>query len=142
MCTRGYLAPAILGVAMGIFAGCTSQPDQASSASQEQKLTPERAKVALLEMMRSQPGRDLGWFDGDIPEEMSKTAIVETENGWYEWTAAFRFHPSEAIYTFVVRPRPRVRACAFEYKGSFRREDGRWVATRPELVRTALHAGE
>jgi hypothetical protein len=93
-------------------------------------------------MMRSKPGRDLGWFDGDIPDEMAKMPIEEQENGWYGWTGAFRFNPSEATYTLVVRPRPGVRACLFEYKGSFVSKGRRWVATPPELVRTALQDGE
>jgi hypothetical protein len=105
-------------------------------------LTPERAKAALLEMMRSKPGQDLGWFDGDIPDEMAKMTIEDEENGWYAWTAGFRFNPSKAIYTLVVRPRPGARACVFEYKGSFVNKEGRWSATPPELVSTALQTGE
>jgi hypothetical protein len=68
--------------------------------------------------------------------------IEEKQDGWYDWTGAFSFNPSKAIYTFVVRPRPDARACVFEYKGSFVKKGGRWVATPPELVSTALQTGE
>jgi hypothetical protein len=112
------------------------------TVSQEKTLTPERAKDALMEMIRSKEGKNLGWFEGDVPEEMAKFNIKEYKDGWYAWTGAFLFHPSKAIYTFVVRPRPYARACVFEYKGSFVIKDGRWAATPPELVSTALQKGE
>ncbi len=139
---RGFLDSLVLGGALGVFAGCSCEPEQPASAALEAMLTPERAKQALLGMMQSKPGKDLGWFDGNIVAEMSKMRIEEQENGWYGWTPAFRFNTSEAIYTFVVRPRPGARACVFEYKGAFVIKDGRWGATPPELVRTALQAGE
>jgi hypothetical protein len=142
MSLRSLLGSALLGAALNVLVGCSSQTAQTPSASQEQKLTPELAKEALLEMMRSKPGKDVGWFNGDIPEEMSKMKIETEEDGWYAWTGAFRFNPSKAIYTFVVRPQPGVRACVFEYKGSFVSNDGRWSATPPELVSSALQGGD
>jgi hypothetical protein len=108
----------------------------------EQELTPERAKAALLEMMRSKAGKDLGWFDGNVADEMARRKIEAEEDGWYAWTAAFRFHPARGIYTFVVAPRPGVRACVFEYEGTFVRRDGAWSATPPRLVKAALPAGD
>ena len=142
MSARGFLPSVFLGTALSILAGCSSQTEQPLSAVQEEMLTPERAKEALLAMMRSKPGKDLDWFQGDIPDEMAKMNIEKEEGGWYSWTGAFRFQPSRAIYTFVVRPQPGVRACMFEYKGSFVNKDGRWSATPPELVSTALQANE
>jgi hypothetical protein len=142
MSTRGLLPSVFLGAVMTVLAGCASQTEQPPSAVQEETLTPERAKEALLDMVRSKPGKELGWFQGDIPHEMAKMKIEEEEDGWYAWTGAFRFNTSKAIYTFVVRPQPGARACVFEYKGSFVNKDGRWAATPPELVSTALQAGE
>jgi hypothetical protein len=142
MSTREFLLFAFAGVALTVLAGCSSQTDQPPSAVQEEKLTPELAKEALLEMMRSKPGKDLGWSKGNIPDEMAKMKIEEDEDGWHAWTGAFRFNTSKAIYTFVVRPKPGAQACVFEYKGSFVNKDGRWSATPPELVSTALQAGE
>jgi hypothetical protein len=142
MSTRGFLPSIFLGAALSALAGCSSQTEQPPSAVPEETLTPERAKEALLEKIRSKSGKDLGWFQGDIPDEMAKMNIEEEEGGWYAWTGAFRFHPSKAIYTFVVRPQPGVQACAFEYKGTFVNKEGRWAATSPELVSTSLQAGE
>jgi hypothetical protein len=135
---RSFFAVLLLGAASSIPAGCSSKPELPPPTSQEERIGPEQAKEALLRMMRSKPGQDLGWFNGEIPDEMSKLWIEEKGGGWYCWTAAFSFNPSEATYTFVARPRPGTPACVFEYKGSFVREGGRWSATPPELVQTAL----
>src|SRR5438874_11862732 len=126
----------------GAAAGCGAKPEPAPAAPPDEALTPELAKDALLRMMRSKPGQDLGWFKGDAPDEMAKMAVEPRDDGWYDWTGAFRFNPSQAAYTFVVRPQPGARACLFEYKGSFVKDGGRWAATPPELVRTALQPGE
>jgi hypothetical protein len=142
MSLRCFLASTVLGAALSLLAGCSSQPEPAPSVWHEQKLTPEHAKEALLEMMRSKPGKDLAWFNGDVPHEMGKMKVEEEADGWYAWTGAFRFNPSKGIYTFVVRPQPEARACVFEYKGSFVSKDGRWSATPPELVSTALQPGK
>ena len=142
MSIRTLLPTAFLGAALSVLAGCSSRTEQPPSAVQEEALSPERAKEALLEMLRSKPGKDLGWFNGGISDEMAKMKIEESEDGWYTWIGAFRFNPSKLIYTFTVRPRRGVRACVFEYEGSFVHKDGRWSATPPELVQTKLQAGE
>jgi hypothetical protein len=49
---------------------------------------------------------------------------------------------NSGAYLFTVRPRPGSRACTFEYTGTFAHREGNWVASPPELVRTALQAGE
>lgn len=121
---------------------CSSQTVQPLPVSKEQKLTPEDAKEALLEMMRSKPGKDVGWFNGNVPEEMGKMKTKKLEDGWYGWTGAFRFHPAKAVYIFVAQPQPGVRACIFEYKGTFACEGGRWSPTPPELVQTTMQARE
>jgi hypothetical protein len=126
----------VAGAALGFFAGCTPlQPP--ASAAQQLTLTPERAKAALLEMMRTKTGSDIDWFKGDVPDLIAKLKVEEEEDGWYR-TGAFRFHPSQAAYTFDVIPQPGVRACAFYYKGTFAFKDDRWVASPPELIATAL----
>jgi tetratricopeptide (TPR) repeat protein/serine/threonine protein kinase len=115
---------------------------QPPSDSKKENLTPELAKAALLKMMRSKEGQDLGWFKGRIPDNMAKMKIAEEKDGWHSWTGAFRFHPSKAIYTFVVKPTLGVRACVFEYEGSFVWKDRAWSATPPKLARTALQPGD
>jgi hypothetical protein len=138
-----------LAVLLAALPSCAPEPaagpDPKSTppaAFRGEKLTPERAKAALLEMMRSKPGKELGWFDGRFPDKASKMTAEDEGSGWYAWAGAFRFNPSKATYTFTVRPRPGARACTFEYEGSFVRKEGRWLATPPKLVRRALQAGE
>jgi hypothetical protein len=128
-------------VVVCLFAGCESPPEPPTTATQQLPLTPERAKAALLEMMRTKPGSDLDWFKGDVPDEMAKMKIEVREDGWCDWTGAYSFHLSKAVYSFVVMPKPGARACAFEYTGTFSIQDGRWVASPPILVRTAMQAG-
>ena len=141
MSTCRFLPSAFLGIALSVLAGCSLQTEQPPSAVKEAALTPERAKEALLAMMRSKPGQELGWFQGDTVDEMAKMKVEQDEDGWHAWTGAFRFNTAKAVYTFIVRPRPVARACVFEYKGSFVNKDGRWSATPPELVSTALQDG-
>src|SRR5580658_5584065 len=78
-------------------------------------LTPEVARRALLDMMRSKPD---GWFKADVVDEMAKMKIYRQEDGWFGW-GAFGIKPSEAIYTFMILPRPDVKACSFEFEGTF-----------------------
>jgi hypothetical protein len=129
-------------MALGFFADCSSHAEEPACVSIKQKLTPERAKQALLKMMRSKPGKKLGWFKGKIPREMAEMKIKREKGGWYAWTGAFRFNPTKAIYTLVISPRQGFRACAFEYKGSFVRKRRHWAATPPKLVSTALQSGD
>jgi hypothetical protein len=125
-----------------VVVGCSSPPVGPVAGPPEEPLSAEAAKSALLAMMRTEPAKKLGWFDGDVPDGMAKYEIEEETDGWYAWTAAYRFHPATAVYTLVVRPRPGARACTFEYRGSFVRQGDKWTATPPELVRTVLGGGE
>ena len=130
------------GVALGLGAACSAAPWPHASAPGKPVLTPELAKGALLAMMRSKAGKDLGWFTEAAVKEMAQMPVEKEEGGWYAWTGAFRFHPAKALYTLVIRPRPGARAGTFEYRGSFVSREGRWTVTPPKLVRTALRAGE
>jgi hypothetical protein len=142
MAARNFLLCAAFCAALGFLANSSSHAEHPACVSKKQKLTPERAKQALLKMIRSKPGKQLGWFKGNIPREMAKLKIKREKEGWYAWTGAFRFNPTKTIYTFVVRPRPGFRACAFKYRGSFVRKHRHWAATPPKLVSAALHSGE
>src|SRR4051795_12666475 len=83
MLRRILLAPLVLGLAAMTVAGCSSRADSPPPVAQEEILTPERAKAALLDMMRSKSGKDLGWFDGDTPDKMAELPIETGEDGWY-----------------------------------------------------------
>jgi hypothetical protein len=138
--TATLIAPAVVAVSM--VAGCAAARQAPPPAGgDEAPLTPERAKAALLAMMRSEPGQRLGWFGGDVPERMAAMDVRKDEAGWYAWTGAIRFNPSRGVYTLTVRPRPVSAACTFEYAGSFALTDGRWSATPPKLVSTLTPSG-
>jgi uncharacterized protein (TIGR03067 family) len=57
----------------------------------EPELTPEVAKQALLEMMRSKPGKALGFFNKELVDEMAKRD-VEKKKDKYRWTGAYRWN--------------------------------------------------
>ena len=130
-------------VAVCIATGCAAsfKPSTQSGVASP-TLTPERARAALLEMMRSPQGKALGWFDGDVPDKMATMPIVVEEEGWYRWTGGFVFHPARGIYVLTVRPRPGAQACVFEYKGTYVTKGRRWSATPPEMVSTTMQLGE
>jgi hypothetical protein len=133
--TKILLAGAVCWASLSFLADCSAQ-------EKKEKLTPEGGKQALLAMMRSKEGKKLGWFNGTIPAELAKRKIKKEKDGWYAWDGAFRLNPDKAEYTFVVQPRPGVRACVLGYQGSFVRKGGAWTATLPQLVRTALQEGK
>jgi hypothetical protein len=141
MLKRTSLLSVIFGAALVGTPGCAPEDEPPPTATQQEPLTPERAKTALLAMMRTKPAKDLGWFEGNVVDEMSKMEIEKQEDGWYRWTGAYTFHPSKALYHFAVLPAPGARACIFEYNGTFIRKDGKWVATPPTLISTALQVG-
>src|SRR4051794_3452937 len=119
MCLGLFLRYTACCLALTWVAISFSPAGQADSDSKEHKHFPESAKDALLKMMRSKAGKDLGWFNDSIADEMAKIGIEAEKDGWYAWTAAFRFNLAKTSYTLVVRPKPGARACVFEYEGSF-----------------------
>jgi hypothetical protein len=113
------------------------------------ELTPDAAKQALLEMMRSEPGKALGFFEASLVDEMSKAAVEKRDDGWYHWTGAYRFRPASSRYVLFVslgdpqrpplRPHPQGRLAFLRvYEGTFELNDGRWVATVPRYKYTLL----
>jgi hypothetical protein len=120
---------------------CSSKDKPLPATESEQELTPEIAKETLLEMMKTDRAKKLGWLDGDVPEKMKEMKIEKEADGWYAWTA-FRFNLEKTRYVLVVHPQPDARACTFEYTGSFVKTEGRWEATAPELVSAGLQTGK
>jgi hypothetical protein len=93
-------------------------------------------------MMQPKAGEEIGWFSEKAIAEMTEMTVGDANDGWHEWTGAFRMNPSQRAYTLVIRPREGVKACTFEYKGKYEFADGKWSATRPELVKSALGSTE
>ncbi len=99
-------------------------------------LTPEIARQALLDMMRSREGQKFGWFQEGVPDKMAPMAISDAEDGWYLWSA-YQFSPSRAQYHLIIAPKAGSEACTFFYEGSFQLHGERWEATLPKLSDSA-----
>src|SRR5579872_2139166 len=82
---------------------CAESPLDADSGKacpefgQQIELAPNTAKQALLEMMRSEPGKALGFFDKGLVDEMAQVG-VEKKKDEYHWTGAFRFDTKKLTY--------------------------------------------
>jgi hypothetical protein len=105
----------------------------------KRQITPDQAKNALLEIMRTQPKVFVNRFD---VEEWSKAELERLEAGWFAWGGSFRIKPSEAIYIITIRPAPEAKACTFEVQGSFVLDGGRWIAQPPSKMLSAALGGE
>lgn len=133
----------LLAVSLGaILSANACLAHRRSMSVQAIELTPEVAKQALLEMMRSEGGKALGFFEATLVEEMSKINLEKQKDGSYHWTGAYRFDPTKATYVLFVSlgnpPRPPLRPHPNGYllhlgvyEGSFEMKGARWVATVP-----------
>jgi hypothetical protein len=130
MSFRTLVLSVIAIASLGVVPGSSSVPPLSTATLQNDSLTPELAKEALLELMRSKPGGDLSRFD---PDEWAKVGLSAAEFGWYHFGGVFGLNPSKGIYTLTIRPRPGVRACIFTAEGKFVREQGKWRALPPEV---------
>jgi hypothetical protein len=144
---RAFLT-AVFGLAVLMPSGCSrgvdappaATPPDSVAAPEQRVLTAELCKAALLELMRKRPEGLVNRFN---PDEWSAAAVVQNEEGWYDFGSAFRIQPSKAIYVLTVMPSPDVRACIVEWQGSFIFENGQWVALPPtELLSAALQRGK
>jgi hypothetical protein len=116
----------------------------------EPELTPEVAKQALLQMMRSKPGKALGFFAKELVDEMAKLDVEKKKNE-YHWTGDYRWSANPGKRTtyalFVslrddvppLRPHPKGFLIHLQvYRGSFAMNDGHWIATVPKYECTLL----
>jgi uncharacterized protein (TIGR03067 family) len=108
------------------------------------EFTPEVAKQSQVEMMRSKPGKALGFFNDKLVDEMAKMD-VEMKKGEFHWTGAYRWNPDPGKRTTFVlfvgmlddlpplRPHPKGYLIHLRvYQGTFELRDGRWIATVPK----------
>jgi hypothetical protein len=94
------------------------------------ELTPEVARSALIELIRSGSSKDLE----DFPLEKYLHSPVEKafEPGWrWGW---FHFEVQRNKYDYCSS---RGR-CDFMYEGTFELQGGRWVATPPQCTSIAM----
>jgi hypothetical protein len=112
------------------------------------ELTPEACKKALLEMMRSEAGRALEFFDKDLVDKMEKVEVKKGKEE-YHWTGAYRFDPAKkktyVLFVSIIDGRPPLLPHPKGYlihlnvyEGSFEVQGGRVVATVPKYKYTLL----
>ena len=92
-------------------------------------LSAEEARNALIELLQKDPTafqRKLDW------RELAKQPLAGVGAGRYT-CGAFRISLPDATYQITVR-----YGCAFEYAGTFRFEDDRWIASKPQWTSAAL----
>jgi hypothetical protein len=143
MSVRTVLMLAAVLSAAGLTGGCSSRVDPtpteaAPAPQQEDQLTAEGGKEALLDAMRAREG-EFQWFDA---ARWSGVPLEQRPGGWYALGDTFQVNPYQAVYTLTIFPRPGLKGCVFHYHGSIVRKDGRWSAAPPELDSTDLQARE
>ena len=135
-----YLAILVIASVFFIFVVCSSQCDQSAARRDlNHEFTPEQAKEALLEFMRSDQGINPHWPEKFL-DDLATLKLEERENGWYYWTGEVDVNPSTRRYHLIIGPDPRdhVRMCTFEYRGSFVWKNGPWQAMPPVENGSAL----
>jgi hypothetical protein len=108
--------------------------------------TPDDARQALLDMMRSDQGKALGFFDEAVVKEMEKVAPKKREDGTHAWTAVYHLNLQKGTYTlFVHNNKPHLRPdhtgrliLAAVYEGTFEQKGARWTASLPKYKYTLL----
>src|SRR5262245_33627994 len=74
-------------------------PDARDEPKPPSKPTPALAKSALLDMMRSDAGKKLAFFEKSAIEKLVKAEMEKKPSGEYHWTAACRVDPGSGTYT-------------------------------------------
>jgi hypothetical protein len=129
---RGTVSALVL--ACGAIGCAPADPEPAAEAPAPE-LTAERARAALIELIRSpDPGAlkdfPLGRFVGDGVEGGAESP---------SW-GPFSLHLKEREYTYSRAFGPPPRVCRWEYRGRFELRAGRWVALPPRVESQALGA--
>ena len=94
------------------------------------ELTPEVARAALIEMVRSDSRKDLK----DFPlEKYLDSPAEKPPYGEWHW-GFFDFDLQSKKYDYCVS---RGR-CDFNYEGTFELRGGRWLATPPQCTSIAM----
>lgn len=105
-------APEEPGVAGG-------EPVKDQAPLQEQELTPELARAALVEFVR----RDPKAFEGIFDPKVASAEETEKRLGW------FTISVTRKSFGLNLTPRPEsLPACTIDYRGKFTFRDGRWQA--------------
>jgi hypothetical protein len=114
--------------ACGVFFVLPSDERAQSQAG----LTPERARAALVELIRRNPE----FFEMKLSprelDELAKATIekrTEEPRGTEYFCGGFLIDPERATYTLDLMGGPAT--CMVHYQGDFESSSGRWIALKP-----------
>jgi hypothetical protein len=97
------------------------------------ELTAERARTALIELIRSPEPGELK----DFPLERFASDGVESGPTSSSW-GPFSLHLTEREYSYARAFGEPPRVCRWRYRGSFELRGGQWVALPPRIESQAL----
>jgi hypothetical protein len=134
------IRPILLSLALALPLGYSATtpaeaPREKGPARQEETLTAEGAKAAIVRMVR----------DGKAPfgdpadaVAIEKIPLEKADGGRYR-LGAFTLDPARKAFSLAIIPRGPGKACAFFYEGRFLWRDGAW---RAEAALKASALGE
>ena len=113
------------------------------------ELTPEVAKQALMNLLRTNPIREKGGITSEIRGLMCNAPLEHKGNGKFHWTGICTFDLTKNRFTLFMPWSDRLREFARPdfnelyvlvavFEGSFEYQCGRWIATNPEYKHTLL----
>ncbi|HMF12244.1 MAG TPA: hypothetical protein VKE94_08055 [Gemmataceae bacterium] len=112
---------ALLGVGTWAFAlGCKDNPSAGSP--EEHLLSPEQARAALVDLLKSQPEAFAKRF---YPDEYAGKPLEDRGDGKYRW-GWFLIDMPRASFQLGLEGREH----SIEYVGEFQYLDGRWIAKK------------
>ncbi len=130
ICRLISFSAGILCLLAGV-SGCSPSERASSEAGTNESqamLTPDQARQAVLELIRSRPNTFIGAPDADRLEELR---LEQRAEGKYAFGAFVVDLPNRRYSADIDRDAPEL----YSYNGSFVRRDGRWHASEPEVTR-------
>jgi hypothetical protein len=130
---NGYLITATAAVLCLCAAatGCSRSGRSSSEARTKETqtmLTADQAKQAVLELIRSHIDTFIGSPD---PGKLAELPLEDRGEGKYAFGAFVVDLPNRRYSADIGHDAPEL----YSYTGSFARQDGRWIASDPEVTR-------
>src|SRR5579885_240889 len=123
--TRIVFLASVLSIGISGFGD--HSPEVVSEGEAAPELTPEAAKAALIDLIRSETTTHLEGF----PLERYADDLPERGKGQTAFWGPFQIELGDRTYSYTRRFGQPPRVCTWEYRGEFEMRDGRWVALPP-----------
>jgi hypothetical protein len=112
-------------------------PQATDNPASPPDLTAERARAALIALIRSAESGELR----DFPLEKFASKSVEGGDSDLPWWGPFCLHVQRREYSYRRIFGQPPRECTWTYRGRFELKEGRWVALPPQPESQALGSG-